>query len=395
MACLFVHDFRSYMKEGNVYTTNLSYEILKKRYIDCFGELEVLNRCGQMSSSQSERGLVKASGDSIKFVNEIGIFTPISFCKNYFKIKKTVHEYVSNSEYVIIRLDSFLGMIAAKYCRKHKKKYLIEVVGCVWDSFWNKGLFGKVVAFPLFRRMRYEIKHAPYVVYVTKEFLQKRYPTKGKTTNVSNVFLNKHSELTINRRLDKIKETQNKKYMFQLCTVAAVNVKYKGQQFVLKTMARLKKSGKLNFLYHLVGPGDPKFLKEITQKYKLEDYVVFHGSLTHNKVIELLDDMDVYIQPSFQEGLPRTVIEAMSRGLLCIGSDVAGIPELLDENWIFKRRKNVEKQIENLLLKIDSDTMKEQARRNFNEAKKYEKDLLEQRRRSFFENFLKESKLKV
>ncbi|MCM1170967.1 MAG: glycosyltransferase family 4 protein [Clostridium sp.] len=395
MACLFVHDFRSYIKEGNVYTTNLSYEILKKRYVDCFGELNILNRCGQMGSSQSERDLVKASGTSIKFVNEIGIFTPISFCKNYFKIKKIVYKYASNSEYIIIRLDSFLGLIAAKYCRKHSKKYLIEVVGCVRDSFWNKGLFGKVVAFPLFGRMRYEIKYAPYVVYVTKKFLQRRYPTKGETTNVSNVLLNKHSETTINSRLDKIKEIQNKKYTFQLCTVAAVNVKYKGQQFVLKAMARLKKSGNLNFSYHLVGPGDPKFLKEITQKYELEDYVIFHGSLAHNKVIELLDEMDVYIQPSFQEGLPRAVIEAMSRGLLCIGSDVAGIPELLDENWIFKRRKNVPKQIEDLLLKIDSDTMKGQAKRNFNEAKKYETDLLEQRRRSFFEKFLNENELKV
>lgn len=393
MRLLFVHDYRVFKGDDNFYTLSMSYDILYERYIKFFGEMRICNRLIEDANIDNIKMQI-ADGENVSYCENIPHFLgPDVFINK--EIKKVLLKETEESDAVIVRLDSFLGLQELKICRKLNKPYIIELVGCAWDSFWNHGLTGKIIAPYIFFRTKNEIRKSKYVIYVTKEFLQKRYPTKGETTNISNVLLNKHSELTINKRLDKIKETQNKKYIFQLCTVAAVNVKYKGQQFVLKTMARLKKSGKLNFIYHLVGPGDPKFLNEITQKYKLEDYVVFHGSLTHNKVIELLDDMDVYIQPSFQEGLPRAVIEAMSRGLLCIGSDVAGIPELLDENWIFKRRKNVEKQIENLLLKIDSDTMKEQARRNFNEAKKYEKDLLEQRRRSFFENFLEESKLKV
>ena len=42
----------------------------------------------------------------------------------------------------------------------------------------------------------------------------------------------------------------------------------------------------------------------------------------------------VYIQPSRIEGLPRALIEAMSRGCACVGSSVGGIPELLNNQYI-------------------------------------------------------------
>lgn len=386
MKCLFVHDFRSYIKDKEVYTTNLSYEILEKRYIDCFGELNILNRCGQMDSTQSEKGMVKASGKSIQFINEISIFTSVSFFKNYLNIKKIVYKNVAKSEYIIIRLDSFLGLIAAKYCRKYHKKYLIEVVGCVWDSFWNKGLFGKIVAYPLLKKMQYEIWECPYVVYVTSKFLQSRYPTKGENTNISNVQLKNIDDSILEKRIERIKNFE-KEHIFELITVASVEVRYKGQETVIRAITELKKRGKKNFRYHLIGGGNNTYLLDLVNKLKISEQIIFHGSMNHDDVMKFLDKCDIYIQPSKQEGLPRALIEAMSRGLLCYGTNIAGIPELLSSDMLISTKKDNFKELSNKFLNINKELCISQGRRNILESKKYIESILETRRKSFFKAF--------
>lgn len=386
MKCLFIHDFRSYKKGEEVYTTNLSYEILKERYVDIFGEINILNRSGEMSDVYDEKAFVKASGEKVNFLNEISIFTPLSFLKNYRRIKENIYKNVSASEYIIIRLDSFMGLIAAKYCRKHRKKYLIEVVGCVWDSFWNKGLYGKIVAIILLKRMQKEVKYSPYTVYVTKKFLQTRYPTEGQNTNISNVHLDHLDELNLLNRLKRI-ETYTKEQIFQIVTVASVEVRYKGQETVIKALAELKKQGHQEFRYHLIGGGDNSFLTELADRLGVSDQIFFYGSLNHEKVMKFLDNCDIYIQPSKQEGLPRALIEGMSKGLFCLGTHVAGIPELLDKDMLFSTKRNSYLEIVALLLKKDKQLYRNQAIRNFNEAKKYETTILEQKRKDFFELF--------
>lgn len=137
-----------------------------------------------------------------------------------------------------------------------------------------------------------------------------------------------------------------------------------------------------------MGSGDNSFLRSLADKYGVSDLVVFHGLIPHNQILHFLDEIDLYIQPSKQEGLPRALIEAMSRGCLSLGSRTAGIPELLDKDYVF-RRGNVE-DIVRILSKVNQDRLKEQACRNFEEAKLYDREVLNKRRREFMDLFKKE-----
>ena len=57
---------------------------------------------------------------------------------------------------------------------------------------------------------------------------------------------------------------------------------------------------------------------------------MFNGVLPSGQpVLNWLDDIDIYVQPSFQEGLPRALVEAMSGGRPAFASTTGGIPELL------------------------------------------------------------------
>lgn len=93
--------------------------------------------------------------------------------------------------------------------------------------------------------------------------------------------------------------------------------------------------------------------------------------------------MDIYVHPSLQEGLPRSVVEAMSLGLPCIGAMTAAIPELLDYQFVV-RRKSVADIVDKILL-LDKAMMKKQAERNFLEAKNYSSKFLDERRNRFYE----------
>src|SRR5699024_2882945 len=87
-------------------------------------------------SNENPDMLTLSSAENIEFVkipniNSFKIFT------NYTKAYKLIEEQVVKSDYVIARLPSIIGSIAVNIAKKYNKKYLIEVVGCSWDTFSN------------------------------------------------------------------------------------------------------------------------------------------------------------------------------------------------------------------------------------------------------------------
>lgn len=321
----------------------------------------------------------------VKHVSTYKVRHPIKYIKHIFQLKRQIQAELKNVDCVIARYQGEFMWVLCAEARKQRKKVFLELGGNPWDAYWNHGPVGKLMAPLMALTCKWDIKNADYVSYVTKSYLQNQYPTKGKAADISNVSLKAMDDQILKDRLQKIDENKN---VYHFGTAAAVNVRYKGQQFVLKALAILKQEGITNFVYHIAGMGDNTYLLGLVQEYELHDQVVFEGVLPHEQIFTWLDGLDFYIQPSLQEGLPRALIEAMSRGCLCIGSDVAGIPELLHPHWVFNRKKKREIQIGELLKKVNKDTLREQAELNFSVAKEYQFDILEQRRNSFYGEFV-------
>ena len=309
--------------------------------------------------------------------------------KSYFKFARKniqiIKESVREADIIVVHLPNSLGSMAVDYAKKYNKPYFVVVCGCPWDALWNHGWQGKLLAPFGFYNLRRVLKDAPYVIYVTEHFLQKRYPTSGNSIACSNANVSTGIEGVLEKRLAGIKERLSKKEILKIGTSAAVDVAYKGQEFVIRSVSQLKKKGLL-FEYHIIGKGNPSRLQSIIDAEDVNDLVTIHGVLPHNQVLDFLDEMDIYIQPSKQEGLPRAMIEAMSRGCLCIGSNTAGIPELIDKKFVFPKG-NVGR-ISSILEKITGDNLYDQAKRNYEEAKKYDRDLLGKRRKQFLLDFM-------
>ena len=265
----------------------------------------------------------------------------------------------------------------------------MEVVGCIWDAYWNYSPKGKIVALPAMMIMKHSVKDASHAIYVSQEFLQSRYPCKGKSIGVSDVELQEMDEVVLDKRLVKIREESSK---IIIGTTAAINVPYKGQEYVIRALSEIRKRTDKEVEYHLVGGGESDRLKKVAWDCGVEEYVKFIGVLSHDKVFEFLDGIDVYAQPSRQEGLCRALVEAMSRGLPCVASKVGGNPELLNKEFIFsmKGEEAVVQRVADAVCKIvEQKTMLNEAERNFRHAKKYfERYSLEKKRNDFFRDFI-------
>ncbi|MCG1010976.1 glycosyltransferase, partial [Salinicoccus sp. ID82-1] len=356
---------------------------LFNRYKVIAENIEALIRVRRIDESEIQNfSELTLENFTVKEVPDVN--SPIGILKNKIKANQVMESAIKETDYVIVRLHSMIGLQALKYVKKYNKPYLIELVGCPWDAYWNHSATGKLVAPYMYKKVKSEVWNSQYTLYVTNEFLQNRYPTKGHSINCSNVIVEEVDDSVLSQRISKIKNNNDNKII--IGTTASVAVKYKGQQYIIEALGKLEEKGINNFEYQLVGDGNQDYLREVAKKNKVEDKVKFLGPKTHEEVLQWLESIDLYAQPSKQEGLPRAVIEAMSRGLPSIGANTAGIPELLEQEYIFDRKMDIE-EIANLLLSFDETNLIGQAKRNFKVAEDYYYHKIESRRSTFFKKF--------
>lgn len=372
MRVLVASDIRVAEQSGRYYMKGQHYSVFK-RYHACFGALTVYCRVVKKENDSTDYHDVTEWIE--KMIPASSFYKALLGAENA-KIKAAVH----NCDLVIGRLHSMLGCAAADCARQLGKPFFAEVMGDAWDAYWNHSIVGKLIAPYMFLKTKQVVKNADYALYVTSQFLQNRYPCKNPSVGVSNVRIDSVDPQVLEKRLEKIRD--RKAGEISLMTTAAVDVRYKGQEYVIRAIPALNRAG-IRVKYTLVGGGSPDYLQQVAEKCGVADQVVFAGRKSLDEVFALLDETDVYVQPSLQEGLPRSVIEAMSRGCPAIGARTAGIPELIPEDCVVRRKSA--RDIADAIIRINSEeTMARLAEMNFEHSKAYLDDVLNARRGEYF-----------
>lgn len=98
-----------------------------------------------------------------------------------------------------------------------------------------------------------------------------------------------------------------------------------------------------NTKYSLDIYGEGSLLNNL-RKIDINKRVTFKGILANDKMPYIYNKYKFFILPSYYEGNPKTLLEAMSCGLVCIGTNVQGINELLnnDNGILIKNTKEEE-----------------------------------------------------
>lgn len=99
----------------------------------------------------------------------------------------------------------------------------------------------------------------------------------------------------------------------------------KGHARLLDALGRLHEGGK-DFHLDVAGTGDTADdLKAQAASLGIGDKITFHGYV--DDVRPILDGADFFVLPSYSEGLPNALLEAMARGLIPLAADVGGTGE--------------------------------------------------------------------
>lgn len=380
---LFVHDHIFYKKDNCIYSGGSFPKEVWDRYINYFDTIEVVAR-GELWA-ENIPGLIESTHDKVTF----NLLNEIKGGKDYFTkshiIKLKLKEAIQRADTVIIRLPSSIGLYCADLCKKMGKRYFTEVVGCVWDASWNYGnVMGKLTAPYLYYKNKQAIRSSDGSLYVTKHFLQNRYPNPGKlVTHASNVIIDDFPSKILENHLRLI-ETEKEVLNFGL--IGNLEVKYKGFDIAMRALSIFKQKTNHHFVLHLVGGGKDDYIKKLVTLYNLKDNVNIVGRLkSGNEVFEFLDTLDIYIHPSRQEGLPRSVIEAMGRGCPVLASSIAGVPELIENQYLHKPGdyKKLAQQL--YLYTQDKAELIRMSETNFKKSKEYTNDILTKRRNQFLE----------
>lgn len=381
MRVFFVHDHMFKTDGYKVYSDKLPYTTWQ-RYLKHFDSLTVFARYSYETTDISKQSL--SSGENVYFEFAPSISSIRAFLGRRQEQKKRLEKLIQEHDVVIARNSSY-ATLAIQVCKQLNKPYVLEVVGCPWDALWNYGnIKGRLMAPVSLLNLKLVAKSSKYIHYVSQNFLQQRYPHRKDAIvlQASNVEISTPSENVLSNRIQKI-NSENKKIVFGL--IGSFKTKYKGIHNAIPVLAKLAKEYP-NIELRILGSGDTTEYNEIAEINGFENKVFFDGVIpTGEPVFNWLDNIDIYIQPSYQEGVPRALIEAMSRGCPSIASSAGGIPELLDKDLIFspgnenKFYEILEKNIFSIEWRI------KQAKKNFEKSKEYQKDILDKRRFDFFE----------
>ena len=376
---------------GEIWTSQGFSMALWQRYLGKFNHVYVAARLQNVSEHSSDN-LFKLEDKRVSVIGLPYYIGLVPYLKAKGSIKKIINSFIHPGDAYICRVPGNIGTIAAECLKKKGIPYGLEVVGDPWESLSPQAFespFARILQVVAKRQLQKITHNASAALYVTNHILQGKYPVKEGvfTTGASNVILRDDCySAEPHKVVDREKNVQVR--MLAVGTLAQL---YKAPDVILKALAIVKSKGYNPFLTWF---GDGRYRQpmiKMAEELGLKDNVNFVGAVKQDVIRKEFEQTDLFVHASRAEGLPRALIEAMAYGLPCIGSSVAGIPELLSPEAIVKPN-DVDRLAEKMLRFVENKQFAQsEANKNWDESKKYHNDILTERRLSFYDELIKQS----
>jgi len=373
-------DEYAYQCNGNYYLREFGITLVH-RYLNVFDKVRFVVRT-KVVDSETKLDMYNIPIDDRVEIFPVPFFQgPKEYANKYFRIKKILKNCGEGCDAAIFRIPSTLGFAVLKKIRQLKIPYAVEVIANPLISAMNEK---NIVIRTLMRIIHYQqltaCKNADGVSYVTKNTLQKIYPATKKGH-----FESYYSSVEIPEWFYSQPRKYIEKKPFVICHVSnPIKTFTKGHTTVIETVKLLTEKG-YDVEARFAGEGEMvSYFKEYSKKLKIENKIKFIGLLNQWQLKNLLDESDLMLFPSFSEGLPRVIIEAMATSLPCLSTPVGGIPELLNNELLYNPNDSLgfTKKISEI---IDNPSLYNKLSENaYLKAMEFKSDLLQKHRIEFY-----------
>jgi glycosyltransferase involved in cell wall biosynthesis len=385
MRLLFAFDTRlSAMPDGTIWTDGAVDYGLWRRYLEVFDEVRVLGRVAEVATlPASARQL---DGPRVSVCRLPWFSGPWQFLRQRARIEAAMRRELRPDDAVIIRAPTTIGMCLHAVARAAGRPYAVEVIGDPALMFSRGSVRSPIrplLRWLLPRRLRHMCAGAGAALYVTRAYLQERYPPAPGVEPVgcSSIELREEAFVPAPRPEGAASRP------FRTILVGSLAQYHKSPDVLMDALAENVSRG-LDMTLTLVGGGQlQSALEHRARQAGLAERVRFTGQLPGGQAVrDALDTHDLFVLPSRVEGLPRALVEAMARGLPCIGSRVGGIPELLPEQDLVPPG-DVAALARTMRAYYEDPARRAAAsRRNLAAARDYHTETLWPRRRRFYES---------
>ena len=380
MKLLLLFDHRFFRaRDGQIFSDKAySHRFFQSRYLQVFDQVSILARVADVELAEPHGEATEGAGVKVLALpNWVGT---LGYLRNRGTVVEAALREAARPSAVIMIAPSGIGSLP--YHRLHQQGYpvALEVVGDPWDALQsgaNRHPLRPILRRWLVRTQRRQCSQASVVSYVTKEFLQRRYPCPGFSVGVSDVFLPKECFVRQPRIFAPLAPRT-------VISVAVMNG-CKGHEVMIDA-ARVCKDINLHFRLVLVGDGRlRRAIESRAARQGVTERIRFAGQLPAGSAIRSeLDGADLFIMPSLTEGMPRALLEAMARALPCVASRVGGVPEVLNPEFLVPPQDAHALAMKLQSVLSDPARLSEMSAQNLQEALQYEDSQLSAKRQEFY-----------
>lgn len=246
-----------------------------------------------------------------------------------------VKELCNEKKYTLLHCHSPIGSVVARFAVYYSRKnYGTKVIYTAHGFHFYKGapVINWLIFFPIEKICS---KMTDVLITINKEdyFFAKKHMSAKQIEYIPGVGVETNKFYLKDDFQTKKKIFGLKNDDIVILSVGELN-KNKNHQVIIRAISKLKNA---NIHYFIAGKGNQE---EYLKKQADELHVNLHLLGYRTDIIELLNMADIFVFPSFREGLSVALMEAMSAGLPCIVSDIRGNTDLIDSKGGFLCRPN-------------------------------------------------------